>query len=267
MSQPPTQAPNQSVGAENVTNFMLAPGETGVYGQRFFISLLAPYLKGEMMCSTTRFVYKVPKTFLGLIPIGTDENTVPVSAIAAVATSSKFRVGRALLALIFLIWALATFGDSFFGGLILLILAALFAATTMESALVVTNHAGGSFGVAVSVFDSAKLNAFKTELQNRVFADLGQVRHDQAQDLRQQSLMMQQMQLQQMQQAQMQAQQAQMLQQQAQAQALQAGQQPYQVPGAVPPAQVQGVAPTQQLPGQAGGQVPQPPAPPAAPQA
>ncbi|VEI17542.1 Uncharacterised protein [Actinomyces viscosus] len=247
---PPTAS--SSVGTENVTDFMLAPGETSVYGQQFLVSLLAPYLKGQLMCSSSRFVYKVPNTLLGIIPVGTDENTIPINSISAVSTSSRFSVGRAFLALVFAIFGLAILSDRPLGGIFCIILAILFGVTALSSALVVTNHAGGSFGITVSMIDNSKLNAFRTELQNRVFADREAMRHGEAQDLRMQSLAMQQMQLAQMQQAQFQQAQMQqpaLQQPQAQPQAqpgvqqaqIQPGQQAVtepiqqQYPGPVPP--------------------------------
>lgn len=195
-----------TVGSENVTDFMLAPGETSVYGQRFIVSLLFPFLKAEMMCSSSRFVYKVPNTLLGVIPIGSEENTFPISAISAVTASGRFKFGRALLALVFLIFGFAFMDGYPVRGAILLLLSVVFALTSYSTALVVTNHAGGSFGLEISFIESRKLRAFTVELQNRVFADWEATRHGEAQEIRMQTLAMQQMQLAQMQQAQMQQQ-------------------------------------------------------------
>ena len=195
-----------TVGSENVTDFMLAPGEPSVYGQRFIVSLLFPFLKAEMMCSSSRFVYKVPNTLLGVIPIGSEENTFPISAISAVTASGRFKFGRALLALVFLIFGFAFMDGYPVRGAILLLLSVVFALTSYSTALVVTNHAGGSFGLEISFIESRKLRAFTVELQNRVFADWEATRHGEAQEIRMQTLAMQQMQLAQMQQAQMQQQ-------------------------------------------------------------
>ena len=203
---------------ENSTDFMLAPGEANVYGDRFLISIIAPYLKGQMMCSTTRFVFKVPNTLLGVIPVGSNENTMPISAIAAVSTSSKLRVGRAILALIFILVGLSSFGGGTGGaimtGIICTLLGISFAATCMPMVLLVQNHAGGATALEVAIFERSKLERFRQELQNRVFADMSQIQHDQAQNMRQQQLNMQQMQLQQMQMQTMQNQQAQQMHQQ-----------------------------------------------------
>ena len=189
-----------TVGSENVTDFMLAPGETSVYGQRFIVSLLFPFLKAEMMCSSSRFVYKVPNTLFGIIPIGSEENTFPISAISAVTASGRFKFGRAFLALVFLIFGFAFMDGYPVRGAILLLLSVVFALTSYSTALVVTNHAGGSFGLEISFIESRKLRAFTVELQNRVFADWEATRHGEAQEIRMQTLAMQQMQQAQMQQ-------------------------------------------------------------------
>ena len=242
---------------ENSTDFMLAPGETSVYGDRFLISIIAPYLKGQMMCSTTRFVFKVPNTLLGVIPVGSNENTIPISAIAAVSTSSKLRVGRAILALIFILAGLSTMGSThgtgstIFWGIVMTLLGISFAATCMPMVLTVQNHAGGATALEVAIFERSKLERFRQELQNRVFADMSQIRHDQAMDQRmqlhqqnmnmqQQNMNIQQMQLQQMQ---MQNQQAQQMHQQYMQPQI-----PQPAPQQVQPNQQQVPQPTQPLP-------------------
>lgn len=44
---------------------MLAPGEDDVYGDSFLVSIAAPYVKTQLMCSNTRFVFKTPHILLG----------------------------------------------------------------------------------------------------------------------------------------------------------------------------------------------------------
>lgn len=164
------------------------------------INPVLPFLKAQMMCSTTRFLYKVPNTLLGFIPIGSAENTIPLSSVASVSTSVKFHPGRALLTLICAIAGLSMLSSALAGALVLLVVAVLFGINSVSSSLIVTNHAGGASGLQVCVLDSNNLKLFRQELQNRVFADKEAVRHQEAQDLRQQQLMAQQMQTMMMQQ-------------------------------------------------------------------
>ena len=139
-----TTPSSSNVDSESVTDFILAPGEASVYGQKFYVSIIAPYLKGRMMCSSSRFVYKVPNILLGIIPVGTDENVVPINSISAVSTSTRFKVGHAALALILAILGATSIIKSPLAGVVCLLLAIVFGLTMFSVALVVTNHAGSS---------------------------------------------------------------------------------------------------------------------------
>lgn len=185
------------MGVENSTDFMLAPGEQNVYGEKFLASILAPYLKAQMMCSSSRFVFKVPNSLLGFIPIGSVENTMPIRNIAAVSSTTSFRLGRFVIGLILAIAGFVMFKDSVVGGILCLLLGAALLVTAFPARLNVQNAAGGMTSLEVSIFDKAKLARFTQELQNRVFADLDQVRHQEAQATRLDAAQMQQQQMQQ----------------------------------------------------------------------
>lgn len=187
--------------ADYATSFMLAPGESNVSGVKVSPSLLTPYLKGELMCSSTRLVYKVPNTLLGLIPLGADENTIPLKSIASVNTSTKLKLARLLIGLLFLILGLSSISSSLPSAVILLLIAGILLAMSFPASLNVVNHAGGTTSVTVSILEKDALQKFAKDLQNRVFADLDATRHDEAMSARLMQTQLQQMQLQQMQQA------------------------------------------------------------------
>ena len=187
--------------ADYATSFTLAPGESNVSGVKVSPSLLTPYLKGELMCSSTRLVYKVPNTLLGLIPLGAEENTIPLKSIASVNTSTKLKPARLLIGLIFLICGLSSITSSLPAAVILFLIAAILLAMSFPASLNVVNHAGGITSVTVSVLEKGTLQKFAKGLQNRVFADLEATRHDEAMSARLMQTQLQQMQLQQMQQA------------------------------------------------------------------
>lgn len=187
--------------ADYATSFTLAPGESNVSGVKVSPSLLTPYLKGELMCYSTRLVYKVPNTLLGLIPLGAEENTIPLKSIASVNTSTKLKPARLLIGLIFLICGLSSITSSLPAAVILFLIAAILLAMSFPASLNVVNHAGGITSVTVSVLEKGTLQKFAKDLQNRVFADLEATRHDEAMSARLMQTQLQQMQLQQMQQA------------------------------------------------------------------
>lgn len=184
----------------NNTSFMLAPGEQNVCGDQFMVSPVAPYLKAELMCSSTRFVYKVPNVILGFIPVGSAENQVPLANIASVSSSSSFKPGKFLLGLVLCFAGLASLPSQFFFGAMLLFLGVCTLLTAFPSSMTVVNPAGGKERLSVSILEAKKLKVFVQELQNRIFADKDQLRHDEAQMQRMMQTQLQQMQLQQMQQ-------------------------------------------------------------------
>lgn len=181
------------MSAQNSTDFMLAPGEQNVYGDRFTESVVLPYLKAQLMCSSTRFVFKDPNTLLGLIPLGANESSIPLSSIASVSVSSHFRLGRALLAIILLILGFAMITDWILPCLLMIVLGLLMIVTVFPSVLLVQNHAGMVTAIEVAVIERKRLAAFCSELQARVFADQSAIHNQEAQTLRAQQLTLQQM--------------------------------------------------------------------------
>lgn len=191
---------------EHSTSFQLAPGETNLFGEKVSPSLLTPYMKGELMCSSTRFVYKMPNTVLGLIPVGSDENTIPLKSISSVNVSSSFRIGRFLFGAPLAILGFLLLSDSrdaeaivIMMGMISFIIGILLLAMCFPAQLNIVNHAGGTTSVIVSIVDKARLEGFVKQLQARVFADLEAGRHDEAMAQRLMQTQLQQMHVQQMQ--------------------------------------------------------------------
>ena len=175
---------------------MLAPGEDDVYGDSFLVSIVVPYMKTQMMCSNTRFVFKSPHILLGLIPMGVEEDSFPIHGIAAVASSFRFRIGQFLLALLLALVGFLFLSDKSLYGvpIVLCAILALFAAFPRE--LLVQNHAGAYTAIRVSLLESSGLKAFTRELQGRIFANQAQIHHEEAQAARTQQVMLQQLALQ-----------------------------------------------------------------------
>lgn len=163
---------------------MLASGVDGVYGDSFLVSIAAPYMKAQMMCSNARFIFKSPHILLGLIPVGVEENGFPIHGIAAVSSSFRFRIGQFLLALLLALVGFLFLSDKSLYGvpIVLGAILALFAAFSRE--LLVQNHAGAYTAIRVSLLESGRLKAFTRELQNRIFANQAQIHYEEAQAVR-----------------------------------------------------------------------------------
>ncbi len=180
------------------TALQLSPGETDAIGAKFTPSLTTPWLTGAMAVTSTRLVYRIPNTVLGFIPAGSQSNTVPISSIAAVSTNTRLRLGSIILGLILLIAGIATMGNVPVLGVLCLLLGVVNFLVAFPASLAIQNNAGGIQAITVSMLEKARLDAFAQEVNNRVFADRDQLRHEQSlaqsqmQTLLQQQMLMQQ---------------------------------------------------------------------------
>lgn len=180
-------ANNQST----MTEFTFAPGEKDVVGEHFSPNVLLFWLKTAVAASNTRVQYRSPNTILGLIPLGAETQTIPLRNIASVNTSTKFNMGSFLFGIIFIIAGLATFGSSAVGGLILLILGIANIVNMMSAKLDFVNQAGGKNSVMVSILEKDKLAHLSQSIQERIFADMEGIRHQESMNMQQQQFTVQ----------------------------------------------------------------------------
>ena len=78
---------------QTMTEFTYATGETDVIGDRFSPSVVLFWLKTSVAASNMRVMYKSPNTLLGVIPLGSSTQTIPLRNIASVDTNTKFNLG------------------------------------------------------------------------------------------------------------------------------------------------------------------------------
>lgn len=78
---------------QTMTEFTYATGETDVTGDRFSPSVVLFWLKTSVAASNMRVMYKSPNTLLGVIPLGSNTQTIPLRNIASVDTNTKFNLG------------------------------------------------------------------------------------------------------------------------------------------------------------------------------
>lgn len=105
------------------------------------------WLKTSIAASSMRVQCKSPNTLLGVIPLGSSTQTIPLRNIASVDTN------------IFLIAGLACMKDSALVGILFLVLAAANLANTMSAQLDFVNQAGGRNTVKVSILKKAEASA------------------------------------------------------------------------------------------------------------
>ena len=170
---------------QTMTEFTYAPGETNITGDRFSPSVVLFWLKTSIAASSMRVMYKSPNTLLGVIPLGSSTQTIPLRNIASVDTNTKFNPGSFAWGVVFLVAGIACLPDSVAFGILLLLLAATNLANTMSAQLDFVNQAGGRNSVKVSILEKDKLMRLAQKIQQRVFADVEGLRHQESMDMAQ----------------------------------------------------------------------------------
>ena len=188
-----------------------APGEQDVTHVEVSTSVLLFWLRTMIGASSTRIVTRAPNTILGIIPLGYRDAAYPLSNVASVGVNARFSVGKLVVGLIGLLLGLGGLeSKSPIAGVVILILAVALLANVMKAALVIQNNGGGITNVSVSILQKGKLEQFREEVNQRLFADHAHLRHGEQMSVQNAQLYTQQQQLN----AQIMAQQAALLQQQ-----------------------------------------------------
>ena len=170
---------------QTMAEFTYAPGETNITGDRFSPSVILFWLKTSIAASSMRVQYKSPNTLLGVIPLGSSTQTIPLRNIASVDTDTKFNLGSFVWGVIFLITGLACMKDSALVGVLFLVLATANLTNTMSAQLDFVNQAGGRNTVKVSILEKDKLMQLAQNIQRLVFADVEGQRHKESMDMAQ----------------------------------------------------------------------------------
>ena len=170
---------------QTMTEFTYAPGETNITGDRFSPSVVLFWLKTSIAASSMRVQYRSPNTLLGVIPLGSSTQTIPLRNIASVDTNTKFNLGSFVWGAVFLVAGLSCLSSSAFLGILFLLLAAANLANTMSAQLDFVNQAGGRNTVKVSILEKDKLMQLAQAIQQLVFADTEALRHQESMDMAQ----------------------------------------------------------------------------------
>lgn len=159
-------------------DIILAPGEQGLYTRAFRPNLVLFWLRTTMTVTNKRLVVKFPNTVLGVIPLGFEERSMPMGAIAGLTTSLRVRLGRlivgAVLGIVCLVWLFsAVSAGSVFMVLVSLVLTLLFfamACNAVTSALIMQNNGGNSTETTVSFLENTQLDSFKNKVNEFVYS-------------------------------------------------------------------------------------------------
>ena len=128
---------------------------------RYITSLLTFYLKGEISSEQNFIVFKNPNTILGLIPLGSKTEKIPVNQIASTSTNFQLKLGKLVLGAIVAISALSMMtrpseNNPIVGALILLFIGVNWIIDAFEIDLVVTTTAGQQKPIDFLIFEKEK---------------------------------------------------------------------------------------------------------------
>lgn len=172
-----------------------APGEENVIEESFSPSVILFWLKTRMGVSSTRIATTSSNTLLGLIPLGYADAMYPLTNVAGVGVNTKLSVTRLIFGLVLLGMGGAAMDAGAVLGFVVLILAISMLANAMSATLQITNNAGGVSTVGVSILEKAKLEQFREQINQRLFADHAGLRHGEHMQVQNQQLHTQQQQL------------------------------------------------------------------------
>lgn len=141
-------------------NVVLGKDEEIKKTENFTTNLVLNWLKTDFSLTTKRIIGYQPNTLLGVFPLGKKEITYPLKNIAGVGVSTKFHFKRFIIGLILVFIGFSMMGDSFLGGLILLIIGALPLFNSFTSTLSITNNAGQSHLIEMSILEKDKVQDF-----------------------------------------------------------------------------------------------------------
>ncbi|WP_368492289.1 hypothetical protein [Cutibacterium sp.] len=142
---------------------------------------MTPWLKTELTVTSQRFLAHKANTVLGIFPLGYNDIAMPLQSISAVSLNKKFHIGRMVIALILFMIGSGMFSNGHsFGGIFFLLLMVVLLLTTVDTQLNLSNNAGSTTGIGVSILEEAKLEGFKQEVEQRLYADRALLMHQES---------------------------------------------------------------------------------------
>jgi len=137
----------------------------------FTANLILCWLKAKFTLTNKRVTGSSPNTFLGIIPLGSDQVAQPLKTIASVSSSSQFYFKRLLLGIILAAVGFFMLGSSIIIGSVLIVLGLINIVNCYTAAFVITNNAGQDLWYEMSIREASKVQAFVNEV-NTVIAEI-----------------------------------------------------------------------------------------------
>ena len=121
-------------------------------------SLVTFYLKGTIYTERGFLKFKQPNTFLGIIPLGSKEESILIKQIVGINSSFKFEISYFLMGLLLFIGGLPTIILSIFGVLAII--------SSFQTDFEVSTTGSAKKHISFIVFDNGKMYKVKEYLEN-----------------------------------------------------------------------------------------------------
>ncbi len=146
----------------------LAAGETVIARESFKPSLVLFWLKTELSATEKRISGREANTVAGVIPAGSINILFPLKQVAGVQVESQLKLSRMLLGAA--LGAVGLLVMPSLLGVILLLVGAVLILGGLSASLAITNTAGQTKHVAVTIFEKARLEAFATTVSHHMLS-------------------------------------------------------------------------------------------------
>ena len=133
--------------------------------QTFITSYLTFYMKASVALEGVFIKTSNPNTILKVIPLGSQNKTIPVEQVASVDDSFSLDFKWFAWGVIFTIIGFSMMGTSFVGGLILAAYGVLTVLSAFQTLLVLNLTSGGSHVISAVVFEKANLENCKETIE------------------------------------------------------------------------------------------------------
>ncbi len=142
---------------------LLGPEERVVRSEELALSLILFFLKIKVAVTNSRIVGRWPNTFLGLIPVGSNSVTYPLTNIASVAVSTKVSIWGLIFGALFVLVGLQ---DT--RAFLLLVIGLLLILSAFPASFEVTDTAGQKIGHRMAIFEKSKSQALANEINTLI---------------------------------------------------------------------------------------------------
>lgn len=157
--------PFQSLEGVIVNIENLAVGETEIASVSVRPSPLLFWLKVNLHASEKRIVGRSPNTFMGVIPVGSENLMFPLKQVAGLTVSTRVKPIRVIFGALLFIGGLSSFAK---GGFLLALLGAALVVAGIQAVLVIQNTGGGTKAVSVSLLDKSAISNFASTVRSHL---------------------------------------------------------------------------------------------------